>query len=99
MPHGRTCPLGPLDHEATLSVYKSLLSPCTLKGMSTSDQRPGFLIIERYMPSASATEREEAYASLREYVAILMRIEERVKRECDSTNRAGRLRLNDDTHV
>lgn len=67
--------------------------------MSTVDPRPGFIIIERYMPDASATEREEAYSSLREYVAILMRIEERVKKERDSTNPAGRLRIADDNQV
>jgi hypothetical protein len=64
--------------------------------MNATDPRPGFLLIERYMPDASADEREEAYASLREYIGILMRIEERVKRERDSTNPTACFRIPDD---
>jgi hypothetical protein len=67
--------------------------------MTTPDPRPGFSIIERYMPDASSSEREEAYASLREYVGVLMRIEERVRRERDSTNLDGRPRIADDHSV
>jgi hypothetical protein len=43
--------------------------------------RPGQLFIDRYMPSASAAERETAYENLRSLVAILVEIDDRIARE------------------
>lgn len=46
-----------------------------------SDQRPGYLFIDRYMPKATEEAREEAYANLRALVALLVRIDERLALE------------------
>ncbi|MEQ1618375.1 MAG: hypothetical protein ABL883_08530 [Terricaulis sp.] len=54
------------------------------------------------MPNASEEAREEAYATLRELMAILARINGRLtieRREADSTNAAGRLRISDSQGV
>jgi len=44
-------------------------------------RRPEDLIVDRYMPKASDTAREEARGSLRRLAAILMRIEDRVAQD------------------
>lgn len=41
------------------------------------DRQPGDLILDRYMPQATAEEREAARTNLRTLLATLMRIEER----------------------
>ena len=46
-----------------------------------SDTRPGDVFIDRYMPGASAEEREEAYQNVRQLVAVLVRINNRLRRE------------------
>jgi hypothetical protein len=43
--------------------------------------RPGELFLDRYMPKATEAEREEAYENLRELIAILVEIEDRLTRE------------------
>jgi hypothetical protein len=43
--------------------------------------RPGQLFIDRYMPSASAAEREAAYENLRGLIAVLIEIDDRLARE------------------
>lgn len=43
--------------------------------------RPGFFIIEKYMPDATAEAKEEAYQNLRDLVAVLVRINARLARE------------------
>jgi hypothetical protein len=43
--------------------------------------RPGDLFIDRYMPGASAEEREAAYTNVRRLIAVLVRIDERLRRE------------------
>ena len=47
----------------------------------TNIKRPGDLFIDRYMPGASAEERERAHERLRAVVAVLIEIDERMKRE------------------
>lgn len=47
----------------------------------TTDNRPGALFIDRYMPKATEEAREEAYANLRALVALLVRIDERLALE------------------
>ncbi len=47
----------------------------------TRQQRPGYLFIERYMPTATEPEREEAYENLLGVIAILVEIDLRLERE------------------
>ncbi len=47
----------------------------------TSEKRPGDLFLDRYMPTASDEEREEAYENLRGLIAILIEIDDRLTRE------------------
>jgi len=52
-----------------------------------NDQRPGLIFVDRYMPGASTEERETAYQNVRQLVAVLVRINNRLRREaqeCDS---------------
>lgn len=63
-------------------------------GMKTQphQNRPGQMFIDRYMPSASEAAREEAYDNLRELIAILVEIDDRLERERKEairTNAAG----------
>ena len=44
-------------------------------------RRPGDLILDRYMPDASDTEREEARENLRAYAAVVLRIATRLATE------------------
>jgi hypothetical protein len=44
-------------------------------------QSPLDPFIERYMPDASADEREEGRANLERFVAVLVRIDDRIERE------------------
>lgn len=48
------------------------------------NSRPGDVFVERYMPGASADEREAAYQSVLQLVAVLVRVNERMIREADS---------------
>ena len=48
------------------------------------DPRPGDLFVDRYMPGASAEEREDAYQNVRHLIAVLVRINERLRRKGDS---------------
>ena len=48
---------------------------------STRPDRPGWLFIDRYMPSATPEEQEEAYENLRSLVALLVQIDERLVTE------------------
>ena len=43
--------------------------------------RPGDLILDRYMPNASEAEREEARENLRAYAAVVLRIATRLATE------------------
>ncbi len=52
------------------------------------DPRPGMLFIDRYMPGASAEDRELAYGNVRQLVAVLVRINERLR--CESKERDSR---------
>lgn len=45
------------------------------------DKRPGDLFIDRFMPGASADEREEAYVNLERLIAVLVQIDVRLVRE------------------
>lgn len=45
---------------------------------SRQERRPGDAILDRYMPNASAIEREEAYENLKRLALVLMRIEDRL---------------------
>ncbi|HEY4941397.1 MAG TPA: hypothetical protein VII56_08205 [Rhizomicrobium sp.] len=47
----------------------------------TNDERPGMSFIDRYMPDASAEEREAALERLQRLARVLVRIEERLARE------------------
>lgn len=47
----------------------------------THERRPGQLFIDRYMPNANEQEREDAYQNLRELVAILVEVDDRVTQE------------------
>lgn len=49
--------------------------------MQNDESRPGDLFIDRYMPGASAEEREEAIANLDRFVAVLVRIDARLEQE------------------
>ena len=46
------------------------------------ERRPGDLILMRYMPNATEEEREDARENLRRFARVLLRIEERLAREC-----------------
>lgn len=46
-----------------------------------NDLLPGMLFVDRYMPGASTEEREEAYGNVRQLIAVLVRINERMVRE------------------
>ena len=45
------------------------------------DQKPGDLFIDRYMPHATADEREAAHQRLRQLIGVLMRVNDRLARE------------------
>jgi hypothetical protein len=45
------------------------------------DHRPGIGFIDRYMPSASAEERDLAYERLCRLVAVFLKVCERLERE------------------
>ncbi len=50
--------------------------------MNTTKQRlPGDLILDRYMPDATPEQREDAHANLKAYVAVIMRLNQRLARE------------------
>lgn len=51
-----------------------------------NDPRPGDLFIDRYMPGASAEEREEAYQNVRQLITVLVRINERLRRESEEVD-------------
>ena len=48
---------------------------------SSRPDRPGWGIIDRYMPYATTEAREEAYENLRGLAQVLMRIDERLVME------------------
>ena len=48
-----------------------------------SDPRPGDVFLDRYMPNASDTERENARANLYALLSALLHLEERRAREED----------------
>ena len=54
-----------------------------------NDKKPGDLIIDRYMPNATETEREEARTNLRAYLAVVLRIASRIEDEGRSQGRTG----------
>ncbi len=54
------------------------------------DDQPPNVFIDRYLPGASAEEREEAAANLERFVAVLVRIDERIEREKRDTIRQNR---------
>jgi hypothetical protein len=45
------------------------------------NEAPELRIVNRYMPNATAEQREEAMANLRQLAQLLMRIEDRLARE------------------
>jgi hypothetical protein len=49
--------------------------------MSKSGRRPGEEFIDRYLPRATQTERDDAYENMRRFIALLMQINERLARE------------------
>ncbi len=51
------------------------------KPSPSSPQRPGNLILNRYMPDATEEEREAARENLREYALVVVRIAERLVKE------------------
>ncbi len=61
--------------------------------MAISPRKPGDDILDRYMPGASAEEREIARANLYQFIAMIIRIVER-ENTADST-----IRADDDGHV
>ena len=66
--------------------------------MSTdTDQRPADIFIDRYMPGANAREREEVRENVRDFVAVLVRINARLALEAehnsDSPESEGRGRV------
>jgi hypothetical protein len=67
----------------TSTVYGHRGNCATLGVMDTPQQerRPGDLILNRYMPSATEEVREEARENLRRLARVLLRIEERLARE------------------
>ena len=48
------------------------------------EQRPGDLILDRYMPNATKEEREVARENLRRFAEVIFGIQERVDRERDA---------------
>jgi hypothetical protein len=46
-----------------------------------SNQRPGEVFVDRYMPKTTEEAREEAYANLKVLVALLVRIDEHLALE------------------
>jgi hypothetical protein len=48
---------------------------------STRPDKLGWLLIDRYMPSATPKEQEEAHENLRSLVALLVQIDERLVME------------------
>lgn len=55
--------------------------PCKASMMSEVKRRPGDIILDRYMPTATPEEREEARANLRAWGHIIIAIQERLERE------------------
>jgi len=47
----------------------------------SSPQRPGDLILNRYMPNATEEEREAARENLREFAIVIVGIAERIAKE------------------
>ena len=45
------------------------------------NEPPELRIVNRYMPNATAEQREEAMANLRQLAQLLMRVEDRLARE------------------
>ena len=54
--------------------------------MQKGTDRPGDAFIDRYMPGASAEEREEAYANLESLIEVLSQIDDRLAREARNTD-------------
>lgn len=56
--------------------------------MAQSDrsERPGELFLDRYMPSTRDAEREEAYGNLKDLIAIIVEIDDRLRRERRSSD-------------
>ena len=48
---------------------------------NSPNESPELRIVNRYMPNATAEQREEAMANLRQLAQLLMRIEDRLARE------------------
>ena len=73
-------------------------APSETEGMTENDHKklPGDLIIDRYMPNATDTEREEARANLRAYLVIVLRIAARVE---DEEKSQGPIRVNPESAV
>jgi hypothetical protein len=51
------------------------------KPSTSGSQRPGDLILNRYMPNATEEEREAARENLREYATVVVGIAKRLVRE------------------
>lgn len=51
--------------------------------------KPGDLLIDRYMPGATAEERERAHERIRAVVSVLIQIDERVSREARIREKSG----------
>ncbi len=62
--------------------------------MKDNQLSPGDLFIDRYMPGASAEEREEAEKNLERFVAALVRIDKRLEWE-----KRNAIRTNPDSEV
>jgi predicted metalloenzyme YecM len=51
-------------------------------------ERPGWSIIERYLPNASPEKKEEAYENLRRLAVLIARVHVRQSREKSEKQRA-----------
>jgi len=49
--------------------------------MNKDTQRPGWAIIEQYLPDASSEKKEEAYENLRRLAALIVKVNLRTARE------------------
>ena len=72
-----------MDSAYEFPFYAGVLLARQARAMDdkSSPRRPGDLFLERYMPTATETEREAARENLRTLVAILVEIDDRLSRE------------------
>ena len=68
---------------AICAAYNKRSGCAKLGGMETSqaERRPGDLILDRHMPTATEDEREAARETLRAYAAVVLRIATRLATE------------------